>query len=128
VTGANLGPVVWNAQIAAGALAYSANCQFEHSSDTDRTYNGIILGENLAYGSPYSAYSDQAMVDMWGNEKQYYTYPQYPSQSSTGETGHYTQIINKNVTEIGCGCTNCSGSKLCVCRYNPIQLGNQPPY
>ena len=79
-------------------------------------------------GAPYNAYDDKKIFALWEDEKQYYTYPQGPSQSSKGETGHYTQIVNKNVKEIGCGCANCNGEKICVCRYLPIQLGNQPPY
>lgn len=65
---------------------------------------------------------------MWESEKEYYNYPQYPSESKKGETCHYTQMVNKNVTEIGCGCAKCNESKICVCRYNPMQMGNEYPY
>lgn len=124
-------PVVWNDTLAQGALEYSAKCIFQHSDQNSRTYNGNILGENLAYGSPYDYYDDKAIVKMWEDEKAIYKYPQTPGEGSHEQgkqIGHYTQIVNKNVTEIGCGCTNCNGSKMCVCRYNPIQLGNEPPY
>lgn len=122
-------PVTWNATIAAGAQAYANQCVFQHSDQSTRTLNGQMLGENL-YWSSSSTTPDNNAITSWAAEKQYYTYPQGPSQSTTGETGHYTQMINKNVTQIGCGCSPaCSdGSKICVCRYNPIQLSGQPPY
>ncbi len=61
---------------------------------------------------------------LWADEKQYYIYPQGPND----KTGHYTQIVNKNVTEIGCACSNCNGDKICACQYNPGQYGGEPPY
>lgn len=121
-------PVTWNQGMADSAKNYALNCEFKHSDKSQRTLNGTILGENLAYGSPFENYDDKKIMGLWESEKQYYDHPQYPSASSKGETGHYTQIVNKNVKQIGCGCANCDGKKICVCRYDPIQMGNQYPY
>ena len=125
-------PVKWNPTLAAGAKAYAQKCVFAHSKQTDRTYNNGILGENLAQGSPYNVYTNDALFKLWENEKEFYTYPQGPSQSKSGETGHYTQIVNSNVTEIGCGCAKCgtgnNTNNYCVCRYNPIQITGKAPY
>lgn len=123
-----LPPVTWNQTIASGATQYATGCQFQHSPNSARMYNGTLLGENLALGSPASSYNDLAMMQLWEAEKQYYTYPQGPSESTTGQTGHYTQMINKNVTQIGCGCATCGTSRMCVCRYLPIQIAGQAPY
>jgi pathogenesis-related protein 1 len=123
-----LGPIKWNDEIAEGALQHSKKCRFEHSTNAQRKLGNIILGENLAYGKPYASYDDKKMVRMWESEKAFYDHPQYPSSSKKGETGHYTQIVNKRVTEFGCGCANCNGARICTCRYNPIQLGNEYPY
>lgn len=119
-------PVKWNNSIANSAANYAKTCKFQHSSNSDRIFgpNKILLGENLGMGTPYSNYSDANIVSMWDAEKNIYKYPNNPGST----TGHYTQIINKNVTEIGCGCADCNNAKYCVCRYNPIQLSNQPPY
>lgn len=117
-------PVLWNNLLADAAAVYASKCKFEHSPTSDRKFNGQILGENLAMGSPFNYFSDQKLFNLWENEKSYYSHPSFPNS----QNGHYTQIVNKNVTEIGCGCANCSDSKLCVCRYNPIQLANQYPY
>jgi len=121
-------PVTWNATLAAGAATHAQKCVMQHSAPSDRKLGGITLGENLAWGGPYDYYSDQKLFSGWENEKQFYTHPQGPSQGTGGETGHYTQIINKNVKEIGCACNKCGSSKFCVCRYNPIQTTGQAPY
>lgn len=123
-----LGPIAWNEDIASGAKKHAETCKFEHSSNNERQFGSQILGENLGYGSPYDNFTDKQMIKMWEDEKAHYKHPQKPSESATGVTGHYTQIVNKNVTELGCGCANCGGKKQCVCRYNPIQLGSEPPY
>ena len=121
-------PVTWNEEMAKGAKDHANYCQFSHSDKQYRKLGDTTLGENLGFGSPYDLYSDKKMMGLWESEKMHYQHPQYPSQSETGETGHYTQIVNKNVSEIGCACSQCNGSKLCVCRYNPIQMSNEYPY
>ena len=124
--------IKWNDSIANGAtkyaeqLAKNGSCSLSHSNIVDRKFGSILLGENLSYGSPSSKYNDKEMVKLWESEKMKYNYPGTP-QSIPG-VGHYTQIINKNVKEIGCGCANCGKGRICVCRYNPIQSGNRPPY
>lgn len=122
----NQGAVSWNDQIAQGAQSYAARCQFQHSAQTDRMLGQTQLGENLAWGSPYESYDDAKMVKMWEDEKNQYTYPAGPSSA----TGHYTQIVNKGVKQIGCGCAKCDNntSKMCVCRYDFAQYANEPPY
>jgi hypothetical protein len=121
-------PIRWNDLIASGAQTHANKCKFEHSAQDDRKFGNSILGENLGYGTPFTRYNESDMVKIWEDEKNFYKHPQYPNQSKDGVTGHYTQMINKNVTEFGCGCSNCNGNKLCVCRYNPIQMANQYPY
>lgn len=121
-------PVKWNPILAKGAEDYAKKCVFQHSKHNDRKLGDVILGENLAEGGPYNMYTEKKLFRLWEDEKAFYRYPQGPSQSNLGETGHYTQIINSRVKEVGCGCYNCNNKKYCVCRYNPIQYGGQPPY
>lgn len=114
-------PVKWNQTIANGATEYARRCVFQHANQRD-------LGENLAMGGPAARYDDKTMVKLWESEKKDYRHPSYPRITSPGETGHYTQMINKNVNEIGCGCANCGNSRMCVCRYDKMQYGNAYPY
>ena len=123
-----LNPVTWNTDLAIGAEEYSKQCKFEHSSQNNRLYNGIMLGENLAYGTPYNQFTDKTMFKLWEDEKELYKYPQTVEEAVNNSAGHYSQIVNKGLTEIGCGCSNCNGDKLCVCRYKPIQISTDIPY
>ncbi|KAK3395042.1 CAP domain-containing protein [Podospora didyma] len=79
---------------------------FEHS--------GGPYGENLALGC-----SDvQGCVDMWGNERSMYNFddPQFGM-----DTGHFTQLVWKNTTDVGCGRKLCGGNRgwYLVCEYWP---------
>ena len=121
-------PVKWNKELQRGAKQYADKCIFEHTPPRTRKYDNIILGENLAWGTPYYAYTTEQMFGAWKREKVNYKYPNTPMHKSKGQIGHYTQIINKHVTDIGCACSKCKGSKNCVCRYNPAQIGDEPPY
>ena len=121
------GPVTWDDTIAQSAQNYANMCVWKHDP------NNHTYGENLAIMGPFSSASDKQMAMDWESEKQLYKYPSGPDS----QTGHYTQIVNKNVTKIGCGCAKCPGSllsssipdsKMCVCRYDYFQLGGKPPY
>jgi Cysteine-rich secretory protein family len=88
-------------------------------------------GENLWAGTA-GAYSYSQMVQGWGDEKQYFRAGSFPEVSSTGnwaDVGHYTQMIWKNTTAVGCAVATGGGMDVLVCRYNPS--GNfigQPVY
>jgi len=139
-------PVGWSANLANSATGYAEvladveGCQLIHDSVRNRTYGyasegkpygDIVSGENLAFGSPASSYDEEKIMGLWEGEKQYFK----PVDKPNDRTGHYTQIVNKNVKDIGCGCAGCQGKsakgamgKVCVCRYDRVQSGNQPPY
>ncbi|MGD1907079.1 MAG: CAP domain-containing protein [Leptolyngbyaceae cyanobacterium] len=112
----------WADQLAAngGSLAHSDRSQ----------RNGA--GENLAAGGPPDAYSLTDLVDLWGAEQQYFISGlPFPAVSTTGnwaDVGHYTQIIWRNTTEVGCGVAIGGGQEILVCHYNPPGnvTGQQP--
>jgi uncharacterized protein YkwD len=95
----------WSASLAEGAKAWAKNCKFQHS--------GGDYGENLAMGSPLSA---KQSVRMWYNEVSSYN---YGKPGFSARTGHFTQVIWKNSTEVGCGKAQCGGQNYFVCRYSP---------
>ena len=103
------------------ALAYAEELartgRFEHSDGADRPGQG----ENLWAGTE-SAFSYEVMADGWISEKQYYIHDRFPFVSNTGrwqDVGHYTQIIWRNTTELGCGIATGGGRDYLVCRYAP---------
>lgn len=109
--GANF--VYWNTSLADYAQNWANKCQWKHSHGPS--------GENLAQG-----YEDViASVDAWGNERALYSW----SGSETGfteATGHFTQLVWKDTTSVGCAAVDCkdvSGTDIqgvyLVCEYWP---------
>lgn len=108
-------PLQWSENLAASAQKWAnylaQNRKFEHSQP----------GENLAQGSA-GAYSVTQLVDLWGNERQYFRQGIFPDVSTTGnwmDVGHYTQIVSRNTTEVGCALVRGNGNDVLVCHYNP---------
>lgn len=103
----------WDADVANVAQRWANRCEFEHSSDS-------AYGENLYVSSnPASA---QDAVDSWVSEVADYN---YRSNSCAGECGHYTQVVWRSSTALGCGFADCPSipefgpGRLWVCNYSP---------
>ncbi len=105
-------PAVWSKKVAASALAYAETCPSGHSTS--------VYGENLAWAS-YDM-SINLVVKKWYDEEPRYDYgnPGYVSG-----VGHFTQIVWKETTEIGCaratGCgpDNSLRANTWICQYSP---------
>lgn len=74
-------------------------------------------GENLAEGFT----NISSAVDAWGNERARYSFHK-PGFSEV--TGHFTQLVWKHTTSVGCGRVNCNGKNdvegwFLVCEYWP---------
>ena len=108
----------WSNDLASGAQQWadylSSSNKFEHSGNAN-------TGENIWMGSPGA--SPTSMVQAWGAEKIFFKYGIFPDVSTTGnwmDVGHYTQIIWRNTTDVGCGSASGSdGMDRFVCRYSP---------
>jgi len=107
-------PLKWSDTIAANALAYakSVGGQMKHSSSSSRRGIGgfSYLGENLAKGS-YDL--NEKAVDMWYNEINLTPGKKGLVSAFSSGTGHYTQVVWKATTALGCGIYN----KLVNCQY-----------
>jgi len=114
---------VYDAELEAEAQAYADTCPTGHAS-------GLTDGENLYWkgwsGStaPSLAQSFSDATTSWYGEEANYNYA--TGQSDGGVIGHFTQMVWKTSTRIGCGakldCTNrFSGftNSAIVCRYAP---------
>jgi hypothetical protein len=113
--------LVWDAQLAAGAAAYgpilARQGQLAHSPRSARP--GI--GENLWMGTA-GAYSPESMVDSWGAERRYYRDGVFPNVSSTGnwlDVSHYTAMIWRPTTRVGCALHRSGRWDYLICRYSP---------
>ncbi|GAB2292085.1 hypothetical protein Dimus_026333 [Dionaea muscipula] len=110
-----VGPVSWDDTLVAYAQDYAnqrANdCALEHSSGP--------YGENIAVGYGYD-FTGLDAVAMWVSEKQYYDYDSN-SCADGEECGHYTQVVWRDSTRLGCGRSECYNGDgwFIICSYDP---------
>jgi len=101
--------VTWSVTVATSAQTWANTCPSGHSSSG--------YGENMAFASNVLSISD--VVAMWYNEEPLYD---YNNPGWNPATGHFTQVVWKNTTEIGCGYVTGCGTgwpNVWVCQYNP---------
>ncbi|KAL9543690.1 hypothetical protein MBANPS3_007994 [Mucor bainieri] len=99
----------WSVKLAEHARTVTTSCVYGHN-----VMRGT--GQNIAYGYP----SMKAVVDAWYNEVSNYNYAS--GQALNGKvTGHFTQVVWKGTTEVGCAATYCSNLRATyyVCDYSP---------
>ncbi|TFG89071.1 MAG: hypothetical protein E4H18_00935 [Hyphomicrobiales bacterium] len=109
----------WSPQLAKGAQDWANACtpepdnkdRFAHSPGAWKDANGY--GENLYWGTRTTSTS---AVDWWYNEIQKYDFanPVY-----SNDVAHFTQLVWKSSTQLGCGVALCGGRNFWVCRYSP---------
>jgi hypothetical protein len=118
----------WSEELATSAQRWAnqlaSTGSFQHSNTP--------FGENLARGTA-GFYSGTDLVDLWGNEQQFFRPGRrFPDVSTTGDwtdVGHYTQMVWRTTTEVGCGMATENGSTTLVCQYNPPgNVSGQVPY
>ncbi|KAK3126304.1 hypothetical protein QOZ80_7AG0554610 [Eleusine coracana subsp. coracana] len=120
-----VGPVTWDNTVAAYAQSYAAQRQ----GDCSLVHSGGPYGENL-FGGSGSGWSAADAVGLWVAEKQYYNYGS--NSCAQGKVcGHYTQVVWRNSTTIGCARVICNnnGGTFIICSYNPRgNIIGQSPY
>ena len=99
-------PLAYIAQRRADHLR-KANCGFDHS--------GGEYGENLAAATTGSM-SPMGVVDMWYAEVAQFD---FVHGGFSMDTGHFTQLVWRGTTQVGCGTTTCNDMQIWVCNYDP---------
>jgi len=128
-------PLIWSDEIASTAQNYAdylqATGKFEHRTAeylATHPNDSAVWGENLAarHGAPSPVPIAQNMQG-WVAEKN--TYQGLPSATGTDVVGHYTQMVWKSTTDVGCATATGNNYDVLVCRYNPPgNIVGQNPY
>lgn len=125
-------PLRWSGAMAAYAqqwaehLAANNRCTMQHRSHAHA--NRLDVGENLYWGSPLRWSDGRIEVQRiapakvaqdWADERSDYDYARNTCRAGA-QCGHYTQMVWRSTTEVGCAMTVCPDQgQLSVCNYNP---------
>lgn len=114
-------PLVWDPGLAAAARSWGPELErrgkLAHSPPAARPGQG----ENLWMGSR-GAYSLEEMAGGWAGEKSLFRPGLFPKVSRTGkwsDVGHYTQLIWKGTSRVGCALHTSRDWDFLICRYSP---------
>ncbi|MBN2724692.1 MAG: hypothetical protein JXR95_11535 [Deltaproteobacteria bacterium] len=117
-------PMKWSTKLSAYAQKWADNlkgiCRLQHRKKSP-------YGENLFSGTA-RAYTVKDAVQSWEREKKYYTGGKL-TPKNWYKSGHYTQVVWRKTTKVGCAKSICKGKMIVVCNYDPP--GNymyQKPY
>ncbi|KAJ6783794.1 hypothetical protein PWT90_04397 [Aphanocladium album] len=99
-------PLNWDEGLANYALNWARQC-----SENPR-HSGGPHGENIAWGTGWS--SSYGWVNSWGNERTHFDFnnPQWDPNA-----GHFTQMVWKSTSRVGCGWAHCPYGDNVVCSY-----------
>ncbi|XP_008796970.1 pathogenesis-related protein PRB1-3-like [Phoenix dactylifera] len=119
-----VGSVSWDDTVA----AYAQNYANQRISDCQLKHSGGPYGENL-FGGSGADFTAADAVNSWVDEKQWYDY-NTNTCAAGHECGHYTQVVWRDSTNIGCARVTCnSGAIFIICDYKPPgNFVGQRPY
>lgn len=119
----------WSAEVAAIAQAWASGCSCGHNSGRHEQWwqkgGSGYLGENIAWGGG----TPTSVVTAWASEADDYDYASATCTTGDWRCLHYTQIVWRGTTAVGCGRASCSCGTFWVCNYAPAgNVGSGRPY
>ncbi|MBI5496197.1 MAG: hypothetical protein HY904_14335 [Deltaproteobacteria bacterium] len=123
-----LGTLTWSETAAAVAQGWANQLAADCSQLAHNPARGD-LGENAAWTSDPTS-TATAVVEMWAGEAACYDLA--ANACSCAQCGHYTQLVWRTTTEVGCGTARCTrgamAGRFWVCNYDPPgnYLGHRP--
>ncbi|KAK6001368.1 hypothetical protein QM012_002699 [Aureobasidium pullulans] len=108
--------LVWDSQLAATAQQIAATCVYAHSMNV----NGGGYGQNIAAGVEANNVSAVITELFYNGEVGYYNnlYGQAnPDMTNFEKWGHFSQLVWKGTTKVGCATQYCSGGLANVGQY-----------
>lgn len=119
-----LEPLAWNPALAESAQRWAdylaSTGRFEHAPENHRNPEG----ENIWAGTK-GYFGPEAMIDAWTREKKFFRPGVFPDNSTTGrveDVGHYTQLVWRATSQVGCAEATGTREDILVCRY--AEAGN----
>ncbi len=119
-----VGPLTWSSGIAGYAQQWAE--QLAHSSCSMKHRSPNAYGENLFQGT-VGAYSALDAAKLWEDERKLYDGGVLKAPGWLA-AGHYTQMVWRQTTHLGCGQAVCRNTLIVACNYNPPgnYLGRKP--
>lgn len=122
-------PLQWDPFLASAAASYgptiAAVGRLQHSPRASRPGQR----ENLWMGTR-GAFSPEQMVGSWAEERSMFRPGIFPNVSRTGnwlDVSHYTTMIWRTTTQVGCAVYRSASWDFLICRYSPPgNLDGQP--
>lgn len=113
-------PLAWDDRLAKGAAVWAKHLsrtgRFEHSPDQP---GAELHGENIWGGTP-GYYQPENMIALWASEKKVFRPGTFPNNSRTRrveDVSHYTQLIWRRTSHVGCAVSAAGSEEILVCRY-----------
>ena len=114
--------LTWSSSLAKGAQDWASACTPNPQNPDRFAHSGFDngYGENLFWGTRASA---QQAADWWYAEGKRYKYDKPIESDDAGDTDsskevrHFTQLVWRDTTELGCGANTCGARQFWVCRY-----------
>jgi hypothetical protein len=114
-----LAPFAWSRHLAHTARLWAKHLAVEAHSLVHSHTEG--MGENLSFWS--SGYKTPAgLVGLWADEKPNFVHALFPNVAKAGDwhtVGHYSQIVWRSTTKVGCGIATDDKNDYLVCEYWP---------
>ena len=118
--------LTWDDHMASVAAQIAASCIYAHDTST----GGGGYGQNIGAGAPPSDIPAMITNQMYNDEIGFYPgYGGEPDMSNFESWGHYSQIVWKSTTGVGCATQYCPGGLantggdvspyFTVCNYSP---------
>jgi len=117
-----IAPLQWDPALAAAAASYGPTLarlgRLQHSSRAGRQGQR----ENLWMGTR-GAFSPEQMVGNWIAERAYYRpgllFPHVSRTGNWADVAHYTQVVWRGTTRVGCAVYTSLNWDYLICRYSP---------
>ncbi len=140
---AGVAGLTWSPRLEKKAIAWANElkqhngCRMRHSGPGENLYWASPLeirtstdGRNWQVSRQAQEVDADHVVNSWGSEKQWYSYAGNSCRAPAGKScGHYTQLVWRGTSEVGCGKAVCPGySQVWVCEYSPPGniIGDRP--